>query len=196
VGASFEQMDMGTPGVPQQSANAVIAGVNYDHHIETAANQEIAAGYDLHLAGHGLGGDYHYSRHRSNLRYTVAFGRNSVTDEALAGVISGDAPLYDRFVLGTSSLLRGWNRYEIDPLGGNRVLYNSVDYSFRLNPGGDHARSIQLFYDAGAIWNQGQAAPVRESAGIGYRQSIFSLALAFPLHDGHIDPVFMVGMNY
>jgi hypothetical protein len=28
------------------------------------------------------------------------------------------------------------------------------------------------------------------------RQGIFSLALAFPVRDGKIDPVFMVGMNY
>jgi hypothetical protein len=53
-----------------------------------------------------------------------------------------------------------------------------------------------VFYDAGAVWNVGQTSPVRQSVGVGYRQSVFSLALAFPLRDGHIEPVFMVGMNY
>jgi hypothetical protein len=201
-GASFEQIDMEAPGSLERNADAFVAGVHYGKQLEASAdsvllgNQQIEAGYTLRLAGHGLGGDYRYSRHRGNVRYSVILGRSTISDQAIAGVLSGDAPLYERFVVGTSSLLRGWDRSEIDPLGGNRLLHNSVDYSFLLNPGGKHLRSLQVFYDAGAVWNAGQTAPVRQSAGIGYRQSVFSLALAFPLRDGHIDPVFMVGMNY
>ena len=116
-------------------------------------------------------------------------------DERRTLEISGAAPLYERFVVGNSSLLRGWNRYEIDPLGGNRILHNSVDYSFRVNAS-NKPKAVEVFYDAGVLWNQGQSAPVRNSFGVGYRQSVFSLALAFPLRQGRVDPVFMVGMNY
>jgi hypothetical protein len=56
--------------------------------------------------------------------------------------------------------------------------------------------SLEVFYDAGVLSNQGQAAPVRSSMGIGYRQSVFNLALAFPFRQGRVEPVFMVGMNY
>jgi hypothetical protein len=202
VGASFENIEMEAPGAAERNANALVAALHYARQIEApdpdslVGEQQIEVGYTLRLAGHGLGGDYHYSRHRLNVHYGVVLGRNTISDEALAGVVSGDAPLYERFVAGTSSLLRGWDRYELDPLGGNRILHNSVDYSFRLNPGDRHPRSFQVFYDAGAVWNPGQTSPLRQSAGIGYRQSVFSLALAFPLRDGHIEPVFMVGMNY
>jgi hypothetical protein len=31
---------------------------------------------------------------------------------------------------------------------------------------------------------------------VGLRQGGFSAMVAFPLREGHIDPIFMVGMNY
>ncbi len=198
LGASFEQLEMEMPGNPLRAANALLADIRYDRHLESVpgAQQQVEAGYNLRVAGKALGSDYAYSRHRVNLRYTVIFGRNTVSDEALAGLIAGNAPLYERFVVGTSSILRGWDRYQIDPLGGNRVLHNSVDYSFKLNPDRARGGAMQVFYDAGALWNQGQAAPIRQSVGVGYRQSVFSLALAFPMRSGRVDPVVMVGMNY
>jgi len=193
VGASFQEMQMQGPGAGYQSANAVFADLQYHRLIEGTGSlqREFDAGYDLRLGLGGLDSDYRYSRSRGTLRYAWTLGRNSLTDELLVGYISGNAPMFERFVLGTSSLLRGWNRYVIDPLGGNRVGHNSVQYGFRTKPG-----TIQVFYDAGALWNQGESATVRHSIGIGYRKSVFSLALAFPLRDGRIEPVFMVGMNY
>lgn len=193
VGASFEQLEMESPGSHSESANAILAEIRYDRHLEEG---ELEGDYDIRAAGKSLASDYAYIRHRATIRYTLNFGRNTLSDEALAGTISGNAPLYERFVLGTSSLLRGWNRYEIDPLGGNRVIHNSVEYSFHVNPASANTGSMQAFYDAGALWNQGQPAPIRQSVGVGYRQSVFSLALAFPMRDGRLTPVFMVGMNY
>jgi outer membrane protein assembly factor BamA len=76
-------------------------------------------------------------------------------------------------------------------------MNNFVDYSFRMNSlTAARPRSLEVFYDAGVLWNQGQTAPVRQSAGFGYRQSVFSLALAFPFRQGRVEPVVMVGMNY
>jgi hypothetical protein len=37
---------------------------------------------------------------------------------------------------------------------------------------------------------------VRHSLGVGIRQNGMYAALAFPVKEGHIEPVFMVGMNY
>ena len=50
---------------------------------------------------------------------------------------------------GNSYYLRGWNKYDIDPIGGNRLVHNSVEY--RYGP-------FQAFYDAGAVWDSGQPA--------------------------------------
>jgi hypothetical protein len=36
----------------------------------------------------------------------------------------------------------------------------------------------------------------RHSVGVGIKESIFSLALAFPMKSGHIEPVVMIGMIY
>jgi outer membrane protein assembly factor BamA len=83
--------------------------------------------------------------------------------------------------------LRGWNRFEINPLGGNRMAHNSVEY--RYGP-------FQAFYDSGAVWDSGQPAIIRHSFGWGMHQGPVFLAVAFPARAGKMYPVFMVGMNY
>ena len=80
-----------------------------------------------------------------------------------------------------------WNKFDLDPTGGDRVVHNSVEYRYG---------AFQIFYDSGAVWDHNETAVVRHSAGVGLRQGVFSLAVAFPLREGHIDPIFMVGMNY
>ncbi|MCU1263603.1 MAG: hypothetical protein JWO80_6488, partial [Bryobacterales bacterium] len=134
-----------------------------------------------------LGSDYIYTRHRWIASWTWLHGRHSVNDTITAGLITGRAPMFERFVVGTSSLLRGWNSYDIDPLGGNRLVHNSVDYRYRF---------ADVFYDAGSLWSHGKRPALRHSVGIGAKVSIFSLAVAFPVRTGRVDPVFMVGMNY
>jgi outer membrane protein assembly factor BamA len=103
----------------------------------------------------------------------------------LAGRISGDAPLYDRFVLGDSTTLRGWNKFDLDPLGGSHVAHGSVDYGFKI---------LQVFYDAGAVWDRSPEA--RQSVGAGFKKEGFQLAVAFPLRAGRADPIFYAGMNF
>ena len=44
------------------------------------------------------------------------------------GYISGNAPLFERFSLGNSLTLRGWDKYDIAPLGGERMFHSSVEY--------------------------------------------------------------------
>ena len=113
------------------------------------------------------------------------------------GAITGDAPLFDRFILGNSSTLQGWNRYEIDPLGGTRIVHNQVTYGYRVGEG-----TVEAFYDTGAIWQPGaqiqadKARTVRHALGAGYKQGAFVVAMAFPVRDGRMEPVFMAGMNY
>ena len=56
--------------------------------------------------------------------------------------------------------------------------------------------AFQAFYDAGAVWESGQAATPRHSLGVGFKESIFSLAVAFPVKSGHVEPIVMLGMIY
>jgi len=188
-GAGFQRFEMETPGAPTKSANAVITDVQYFRQFEggIADQQDLQADYSLRVGTRPLDSDYAYTRHRWEVRYSIASGRQSLTDDAVGGMILGPAPLFERFELGTSTMLRGWNKWELDPLGGSRVVYNSVDYRYGL---------FEAFYDAGAIWDPGQDMVVRHSLGVGVRKNSFQVAMAFPLRAGRVSPVFMVGMNY
>lgn len=189
VGASFERLQSEVPAARTGSANAMVTTLRYHHRLEGsgAYQQEWDAGYGLRAATSFLGSDFAYVRHRAELHYSCSWGRQEVLDDVTAGYLSGRAPLFERFAAGNSTLLRGWNKFALDPLGGNRLVHNSVEYRYRI---------FEIFYDSGAVWDQGQAAVLRHSLGVGVRRNGLSGALAFPVKEGHIEPVFMVGMNY
>lgn len=187
-GASFERLEPEGPMARVESANAFLASATFRNELEGAEYQNNFNGeYDLRMGTRSLGSDFVYARHRWQFRYTLTRGKQMLMDEATAGFISGQAPLFERFAMGNSTTLRGWNKYDIDPLGGNRMVANSVEYRYGV---------LQVFYDTGAIWDNGQTVIARNSVGAGLRQGAFSLAVAFPLREGKSYPVFMVGMNY
>ncbi|HLH16529.1 MAG TPA: BamA/TamA family outer membrane protein [Bryobacteraceae bacterium] len=188
VGASFQSMQNEFPAAQTESANAVITTLRYHRRLEDQDNQhDLDAGYNLRAATKVLGSDFVYARHRWEFRYMLTRGKNVLIDDVTAGYISGRAPLFERFVLGNSTALRGWNKYQLDPFGGSRMVANTAEYRYG---------AFEIFYDSGAIWDHGDGAVLRHSAGVGLRHGIFSLAVAFPLREGHIDPIFMAGMNY
>jgi hemolysin activation/secretion protein len=188
VGVSFERFQQQYPTPHTEAANAAVADVSYHRQLEgLETEQDLAANYGLRSATNLFDTDYVYARHRMSFRYRLSRGRHVLTDELTAGILSGRAPLFERFVLGDSSTLRGWNRFDIDPLGGNRMIHNSVDYRYGV---------LEVFYDAGAVWDSGQTATPRHGIGIGLREGVFALAVAFPIRNGRADPVFMMGMNY
>ena len=79
----------------------------------------------------------------------------------MAGGISGDAPLFERFSLGDSRTLRGWDKYDIAPAGGDRMFHTSLEYRYR---------GLALFLDSGSVWDDGTTracASRRESASTG-----------------------------
>src|ERR1017187_4614147 len=189
VGASFERFQSQFPAARTESANAMVTTLRYHRRVEgsDANQQEWDAGYSLRAATNLLGSDFAYARHQGDLQYVYSWGHDQILDDLTAGAITGQAPLFERFILGNSAMLRGWNRFELDPLGGDRMVHNTAEYRYRL---------FDVFYDCGAIWDQGQTAVLRHSVGVGVRQNGMYAALAFPIKEGHIEPVFMVGMNY
>ena len=186
VGASFERFGEQYPAAHTEASDALIATLRYHQRLEESDNQQdLDASYSLGAATRILGSDFVYTSHTWGMRYQLTHGRHVLSDSFSGGVITGRAPLDDRFVMGNSVYLRGWNKYEIDPLGGNRMVHNTVDY---------HYRFFRIFYDTGAIWDEGQAAVPRHSLGAGLRESVFTLAVAFPVRSGHVEPVFMMGV--
>lgn len=192
AGMSFEQMQSENTLTGSRAANAATGELSYARTFEGEKRQQIDAKYDIRVGLHAAGSNYGYSRHAISLRYELKSGHQIATDELTAGTISGDAPFFERFVLGSSSTLRGWDRYSINPLGGNRAIHNSLSYGYQSG-----GKTAEVFYDCGALWNRGNnTGGVRHSLGIGYRQGIFVLTMAVPVIDGHVVPVFMAGMNY
>jgi len=188
VGTSFERFQEQYPEAHTEAANAATATLRYHRRLEGVENvQDLDAAYSLRAATRLLASDFAYGRHRWELRYMLTRGKNVLIDDVSAGLITGRAPLFERFVLGNGSTLRGWNKYDLDPIGGNRMVHNTVDYRYGI---------FEIFYDSGAIWDRGDPAVLRHSVGVGLRQGVFSLALAFPVKDGHAEPILMVGMNY
>ena len=187
VGASLGQMESWT-GLPLRSANAITGDVRYRH---AASHSTVEGRYSFRAGTRALGSDYAYSRHALNMIYRWKSGRRSAANEIAAGAIAGNAPLYEHFVLGSNSTLRGWNRYRIDPTGGSRMAHNSLSGGYRIGAG-----TVETFYDSGVLWHDGRQAQLRHSLGAGYRQGIFTFCVAFPLMDGRVAPVFVAGMNY
>ena len=189
VGAGFERFETQYPAARFQGANALVTSLRFHRQVEDsdANKHDVDAGYTLRAATRALDSDFVYVRHLAQARYDFKRGNHEVSDEVLAGSISGQAPLFERFVLGNSSTLRGWNRFDIDPAGGDRVMHNTVDYRYRW---------FEVFWDTGAIWSRGEPAVQRHSLGAGFREGAFFLAVAFPVKYGRVEPVFMVGMNY
>jgi Omp85 superfamily domain len=188
VGASFMEMSEDIPAIKPESSNSLLFGLRYHKQIGEDVLQTFDSNYEFKTAFQGLGSDYVYTKHRWQGTYNWTKGHHTVSDVVTVGYISGRAPVYERFVVGTSSLLRGWNRYDIDPLGGNRLLHNSVEYRYKM---------ANVFYDCGSLWNLGRVPTLLHSVGIGIRQSIFSVAVAVPIrNDGRFEPTLLVGMNY
>jgi outer membrane protein assembly factor BamA len=196
VGLSFEELAPQVSAARSESANAVVNTLRYHERWgnSDATNQQLDAGYSLRAATNLLSSDLTYTRHLLNVRYNYRHQQQSVEVTLMAGMIYGNAPLFERFVLGDSTTLRGWNKYDLDPLGGNRVVHSSVTYGYHI---------MRVFYDAGSVWEQGKSPEAKQSTGVGissglgiFQKGAFLLAVAFPIRQGHADPVFIAGMNY
>jgi hypothetical protein len=189
VGTSFERFQTQFPAARTEAANAVITTLRYHRQVEDSdtSKHDLDAEYSLRAATRFLASDFAYARHKVGARYVYTHGRHTLLDQAQAGLIAGEAPLFDRFVLGTSSTLRGWNKFDLDPRGGDRMAHNSLEYRYAI---------FQIFYDTGAIWDRGMNPIARHGMGVGFRKGGFALAVAFPIKEGRAEPIFMVGMNY
>ena len=190
AGISLEQLNgVGNVVGSNESANAITYSMRLKHNWAPSelASEQLEASYSLRSGAKGLGGDFAYNRHSTFVAYTFRHVKQSLKFSWLAGMVSGTAPLYDRFSAGNSTTLRGWNKYALAPLGGSRIVHGSVEYRFKM---------VEAFYDAGSLWDNGQNHSAKHSVGVGIRKDAMQLAVAFPLKGGRVDPVFIAGVNF
>jgi outer membrane protein assembly factor BamA len=189
VPGSVQTESTGAAAAKTEASNAVVNTLRYHQRWGSDKDHEqvLNASYSMELATAVLGTDRDFRRHMAQAKYRVRHGRSSVEAAFLAGTLNGDAPLYERFVLGDSTTLRGWSKFQLDPLGGSHMVHGSVDYRYRV---------VQVFYDTGAVWDRPEEREQKQSVGVGFKKDVFQLAVAFPIRSGHVDPIFYAGMNF
>lgn len=104
-------------------------------------------GYSVEWAG-VMGGDFDFTKWTADWRYYFRAGGESVWALNLgAGYASGDMPLSQRFTMGGSDTLRG---YEDDQFRGNSMLKATLEYRFPI------VKKVQgvLFTDNGYAWDK------------------------------------------
>jgi len=143
--------------------------------------------YGLRAATTSLDSDFVYTRHEVVAEYSLSSGRHGLGAAVQVGRLGGTAPLFERFSLGNSSTLRGWDRFDIAPLGGDRLAYGSLEYRYR---------PFRVFYDFGTVWDEGQPAVVRHAVGLGVSwRSGFFLSVGFPVRLNRVRPAVMFGFK-
>ncbi len=188
-GVSLSELESLMHPPDSQNANAVVTRVDYDQrwYGSRDVRQRVEASYELRTSAEALESDLSYTRHLASLRYRYAQRHNTIIANAAFGGITGTAPLFERFTLGDSSTLRGWNKFDIAPAGGDRVFNSSLEYRYRF---------VGAFLDAGSVWNRDGEMRVRLSSGFGLQGDNGFLTLAFPLNSDDLNVTFTMGVRF
>jgi hypothetical protein len=177
-------------GVPESlMSNAFVFSTGYTQKWEPAAGarHHLNTGLVLRKGSEDLESDFSFTRVWGHGLYRYGWSRHSVTVSGMAGGISGDAPLFERFSLGDSQTLRGWDKYDIAPAGGDRMFHTSVDYGYR---------GLALFLDTGSVWDHHVARLTRVSAGVGFNPGPVFFTVGFPLNTDEVSAVFAMGIRF
>ncbi len=188
VGLRLQRFTIPSPGVNREASHALVNTLRYQR--VWGEDSTAHAEYKLSAALGGLGSDYRFTRHEFNTGVAYAPGRHQLRLALQAGAVGGDAPLYDRFAYGNSTTLRGWNKFDLAPLGATRAAAGTIEYGRRFG----HEFYLSAFLDSGSVWNRNGPSPVRNSSGVGVRtKEGFFFYVAFPFRSGGVEPVFMTG---
>lgn len=176
----------GIPG--SQMANAYVGQVRFDPRWEHGrADHAIDARFTVRSASDTLESDFTYTRYLGQAEYEYRWSNHTLLASGVAGGIDGTAPLFERFSLGDSRTLRGWNKYDIAPAGGGRVFHASLEYRFH---------GFATFLDSGSVWDTGADKRVRVAAGFGFHTDPFFMTLGFPLNTDDVRAVFTTGVRF
>ena len=162
-GASVTELESLFRSSGSQMASTANFSIGYDQRWELAsgATEAVEASYELRAATTALESDLDYKRHLGRAQFRFSSGSNTVIASVALGRISGSAPLFERFSLGDSSTLRGWNKFDVAVAGGNRMAYHSLEYRHD---------SLAFFFDLGSVWDEGTDSRLRLATGVGFRR--------------------------
>jgi hypothetical protein len=190
-GVSINELESLSRSPASQTANAAVVLLGYDQEWKrTGWTQRVETLFDVRRGVDALQSDLLYTRYFGRARYEYERGSSVVIASGMAGRITSDAnqaPLFERFTLGDSSTLRGWNKYDIAPVGGEYMFHASTEYRHR---------GLAFFFDLGSLWDRDTASHVRTSAGVGYHLDNVFFTLGFPINTDDVDAMFMAGVRF
>lgn len=186
-GASITELEPLDRSPDSQMASAFIASIDFRRRWNKPSDQRVEAGYELRSAATGLESDLVYKRHLGKARYRYERNDNTVIADVSFGGITGAAPLFERFSLGDTTTLRGWNKYDIAPAGGERVFHSSLEYRFH---------QLGFFLDTGSVWNRDTDPTIRLSTGFGLQADNVFITFGFPLNTDDVRATFMMGVRF
>ena len=188
AGVSISELKPLSPATDSRMANVAVASIGYDRrwHAGFDAAQHIETSFGVRAASRELESDLIYRRYLGQGSYRYDLGRHHVQATGMAGGITGDAPLFERFTLGDSTTLRGWDKYDIAPAGGDRMFHSSIEYRYT---------GLSLFLDIGSVWDAGTERKVRVSTGFGFHAGPAFMVVGFPLNTDNLTAVFTMGLR-
>jgi hypothetical protein len=188
AGMSISELEPLLPDTTSRMANVAVASLDFDRRWRDGsdAQHRVVGSFGIRAGSAELDSDLSYRRYLGESTYRFDFGRHHVQATGMAGGITGAAPLFERFTLGDSKTLRGWDKYEIAPAGGDRVIYSSFEYRYT---------GFALFLDVGSVWDANTERQVRVSAGFGFHGGPAFLTVGFPLNTDNVTAMLAVGLK-
>ena len=188
AGVSISELDALPPAAGSQMANAAVASITFGRRRKAVADAAhyVLASFGVRAGSGELESDLVYKRYLGQSAYRYGWGQHSVLVTAMAGGITGDAPLFERFALGDSNTLRGWDKYDIAPAGGDRMFHSSLEYRYR---------GLAVFLDVGSVWDEASQRRVRVSTGLGLHAGPAFVTVGFPLNADNLSAVFSMGLR-
>ena len=189
TGVSLSELELLDDSAVTRTANAFVTSVGYGQEWGQGRRrgQQFDASYEFRSATATLESDLTYQRHVGKARYRYDHRSSTLIADFKVGRLTGDAPLFERFTLGDTTTLRGWDKFDIIPAGGDRLVHQSLEYRIH---------HIGFFLDAGSVWTHGADVRVRLGTGFGLHGDNGFLTLAFPLNTSDVGVTFMAGVRF
>ena len=189
AGVSITELEPLSTSPASQMANAATASIGYAQQWKptSESSQDVEVRFALRAASDTLESDLVYTRYFGSGSYWYRWAKHALLASGMAGTLSGAAPLFERFSLGDSATLRGWNKYDIAPAGGDRMFHASLEYRYS---------GLALFLDSGAVWDRESDRRIRVATGVGFHSGPVFVTVGFPLNTDDLRAVFTMGIRF
>jgi hypothetical protein len=185
AGVSLSELESLSRSPDSLFAGVAVAGLGLDREWRSDAwRHTIEAAYEVRAGTSRLESDLDYTRHTVRARYGLTSGPRRFAASFMFGRTHGATPIFERFTLGDTTTLRGWNKLDVAPAGGERMFHQSVQYGYR---------GFSVFLDTGSMADRTGDWQLRTSTGLGYQAGPFFMLLGFPLNAGEVRAAFLMG---